>query len=219
MRVVYSTGARKPLLCVVAFTTSLYAILGIYNYKRDIETAALPIWLSFPRLNGFYYGLQTIVPHHEVIIENMYGTSPPLRYEISSTLAKDPSIQPILYDPYPKPKSGNGMQDCYLDNERKITVPGIYAYPGIPAVYPEPLYGSHKTLGLRDDICFERVCRFGPYGYESHSQHDKERGVEPERGQKGMTWEKDKLVDYTHVDWKQAQQRCYEKNKARFVEK
>jgi len=130
-------------------------------------------------------------------------------------------MEPIKYDPYPDYKSPEYLKnhhevhECYLDNEDTISPPDVYAYPGVPEIYPEPFYGSYSTLGMRDDVCFERFGRLGAYGY-GDAANQKKHGVGEKGGSKKVL-DKIGYTDYSKVNWGQAQERCYEKNKARFA--
>ena len=76
----------------------------------------------------------------------------------------------IPFDPYPDYSGINyvdkygPVETCYLDANDTIKVPGLRAYKGVPQGMPDNVIGSYETLGLRNDVCFERFGRLGPYG-------------------------------------------------------
>jgi hypothetical protein len=170
---------RLPLTKLLALaigTFVLFALLagGGYRYikRNGAQQQPVPfVWQAYSRLNGYYNGIRTLVPPSNVTTENRYNASTPPRYEKPKTLSKQPPIDPIKYDPYPNYKSDESLKkhpevhECFLDENNTITVPDVYAYPGVPEVYPEPFYGSYSTLGMRDDVCFDRFGRLAAYGY------------------------------------------------------
>jgi len=81
-----------------------------------------------------------------------------------------------------------------------------------------PIYGSYEELGIRNDVCFERFGRFGPYGYGYNaSQGGLSIGEHAERGGSERLWEAQHPVDFRDVDWGMAQRRCAQNNLHRFI--
>jgi hypothetical protein len=111
------------------------------------------------------------------------------------------------------------VEPCYLDEDGKVPIPDLYAYQGLVQAQPEPVLGSHKLLGLRDDVCFDRFGRYGPYGL-GYSLEDGgvEVGLDTERAGSEAVWAKTGKINYTNIDWGDAQARCYNANKKRFLE-
>lgn len=182
------------------------------------------LWQAYPRLDGYYNGVRTLVPSVNVTIENQYNHTEPPRYEKPRSLPKQPPMDPIKYDPYPDYKSSEYLKthhevhECFLDDNDTISVPDVYAYPGVPEIYPEPFYGSYSTLGMRDDVCFERFGRLGAYGYGDPASNLKDHiGSKSEKVGSEKVFEKIGHTDYSNVNWGEAQKRCYDKNKARFA--
>lgn len=111
------------------------------------------------------------------------------------------------------------VQRCYLDKDNKIPAPDLYAYPGVVQGQPEPLIGSHSLLGLRNDVCFDRFGRYGPYGLGySFDEGGVEVGLDTERAGSEAVWARSGKINYDDMDWGDAQTRCYEANKKRFVD-
>jgi len=127
-------------------------------------------WGGFPRINGFYNGLTTLVPITQHVADNTYENRimPELPERPDDGSQPLPSMEHIVYNPYPDYASASYLakhqpvHTCYLDVDDKIATPDILAYPGIPQGMSDPLFGSHKTIGLRDDVCFDRYGRLGP---------------------------------------------------------
>ncbi|KAL1585677.1 hypothetical protein WHR41_06074 [Cladosporium halotolerans] len=181
-------------------------------------------WQVFPRLNGYYNGIRTLVPYKDVQQENRYNASEPPKYEKPRDLPKQPPMEPIKYDPYPDYKSSEYLEkhhevhECFVDDEDTIPVPDVYAYPGVPAVYPEPFYGSYSALGMREDVCWDRFGRLAAYGYGDSKGTNHGLGMKSEKTGAHKIFEKVGHTDYSKVDWGKAQKKCYEKNKARFAQ-
>lgn len=183
-------------------------------------------WESFHRLNGFYNGIRTLVSASEHTPDNRWATEqpPPMLAQTGNYEKKKmPPMEPETYNPYPDFSSSEYLAQhhpvhaCYLDEAETIAAPDIYAYPGVPQHMTDPFYGSHETLGLNDNVCFDRFGRLGPYGYGySVSQGGLGIGESTERTGSEAVYAKSGYVNYENVDWGMAQKRCYEKNKARF---
>ncbi|KAK4549629.1 hypothetical protein LTR36_004930 [Oleoguttula mirabilis] len=108
---------------------------------------------------------------------------------------------------------------CYLDNKTKLEVPGLLAYKGVTEGFPDPVMGSYEVLGLRNDVCFERYGRLGPYGYGySRKFGGSGAGMEGEREGSEEVWlgDEEQQVDYRTVKWADAQRQCVEANAHRF---
>lgn len=78
---------------------------------------------------------------------------------------------------------------------------------------PMPVLGSYELLKIRDDVCFDRFGRYGPYGLG----YGKALGgvgfeKETEESSAEHVWAKTGLIDYRRINWADAQQRCYESN-------
>jgi len=134
-----------------------------------------------------------------------------------------PGLSPKPFNPYTDLYSPEYLKDhypveeCFLDEEETIRPPDVYAYPGVPQNMTAPFFGSYNVLGLKEDVCFDRFGRLGPYGYGYSTE---EGGVgladKSENSGSGKIWERVTKIDWRKVDWGTAQKRCYEKNKIRF---
>lgn len=137
----------------------------------------------------------------------------------SSDKSRPSRFQPALNKPGEQGNRYNSAKTCYLDAARKIPAPDIYAYHGIPQSQPRPVLGSHELIQLRDDVCFDRYSRYGPYGL-GYSVDDggTGKGIQ-KKSDEGLDriWEETGYIDYGNVDWGDAQDRCYQANKHRFA--
>jgi hypothetical protein len=106
---------------------------------------------------------------------------------------------------------------CYIDKDDQVPAPDLYAYNGVVQGQPEAVFGSHNLLGLRDDICWDRFGRYGPYGL---GYGDAEGGIyegnDIEKEGSDAVWSHIGKINYHSVDWAEVQGRCYDKNKERF---
>jgi hypothetical protein len=83
---------------------------------------------------------------------------------------------------------------------------------------PQNIMGSYEVLGLRQDVCFERFGRLGPYGFGYGKQAGGTgAGLHGDREGIQSIWGEDSKVDYRKVKWNQAQTACIESNKHRFA--
>ncbi|KAK2812077.1 hypothetical protein FQN49_008407, partial [Arthroderma sp. PD_2] len=110
------------------------------------------------------------------------------------------------------------IKACYLDQDNKIPVPDLYAYEGVPQHMPDPALGSHSLLGLRDDVCFDRFGRYGPYGLGYRKEKGGSGvGLDTESSGNEDVWAHSGQVDYSSMDWGDAQERCLKANSHRFL--
>ncbi|KAK5165818.1 uncharacterized protein LTR77_008741 [Saxophila tyrrhenica] len=194
-------------------------------------------WQQFRKLDGYYNGLNTLVPYEDWRPQNGWNVTSPLQLDSTGVGKKTPTMDPVVYDPYPDFASPEYLSEhqpvaeCFLDEDDTVRVPDVYAYPGLPQHFPRPLYGSNSELEIREDVCFDRFGRYGPYGY-SYDDGLREHGLrttpEDEAFQTivGSTSENagaEKIFElagytsWTGMDWGAAQDRCIDKNKARFA--
>lgn len=87
----------------------------------------------------------------------------------------------------------------------------------MPDDMPMPTLGSYQLLGLRDDVCFDRFGRYGPYGLGySEVLGGIGHGNDTESSGNEQVWSTTGRIDYRTVDWADAQQRCYTSNEHRY---
>lgn len=128
---------------------------------------------------------------------------------------------PSRFQPYLENQGGKrrAAEQCYLDRAARIPAPDIFAYRGVPQFQPLPVIGSHDLFEFRDNVCFDRYGRYGPYGLGySLDKGRTGRGI-PKQSDKGVD-HIHKLtgrIDYRNVDWREAQNRCFQANRHRFI--
>lgn len=72
------------------------------------------------------------------------------------------------------------------------------------ADFPVPPFGSYDALQLDGDVCVDRYSRYGAYGHGD----DKEEQI--------TGFKKPAPVNWTDVNWKDLQAKCFERNRARY---
>ncbi|KAF2822650.1 hypothetical protein CC86DRAFT_81078 [Ophiobolus disseminans] len=228
--------ARLLTLAVTVVVLVSMLATGIYRRHRwhkqlGHESAKQYHWEHYPRLNGFFNGVRTLVPYGDWVSEQdyvKYSQSPNPEDNIKPKwphMAKDnkePPMDPKPFNPYKYDteaylKTHDKVETCYLDAAEKIDAPDVYAYPGIPQNMTAPSFGSYEEIGLDDKVCFDRFGRFGPYGYSyPRDEGGLEMSGKSENAGADKIWGWEKKVDYRNISWAGAQKRCYEKNKVRF---
>ncbi|KAK8255802.1 hypothetical protein IWZ00DRAFT_522079 [Phyllosticta capitalensis] len=203
-----------------------------------------PPWEAFPFLKRYHGGIRTLVNASDNKPEypgtgfnvsellNVGGKEVSKRSEtggegwsFEDERNRDhglPSMQ--VFSPYPAYGSaeyvkeyGAEVKTCYLDEKTKQRVPQVRVYPGVVRGSPENVMGSYEIFGLRDDICFERFGRLGPYGWGYSKKHGGSgAGLEGDREGAEQVWQDDEQVDFREIRWAQVQQRCIDINKHRF---
>jgi hypothetical protein len=89
--------------------------------------------------------------------ENLRWTKPPT--------VKIPLSEHVPYHEYTSETSHHDIEVCYLDSKETIKAPGIHSYEGLPLRLASPVMGSYELLGIKGDVCFDRLGRLGPYGF------------------------------------------------------
>lgn len=239
----YKPPSRRTIryLCLALFTTLLIFILSLIRASwvsaRLLELGPLdtgqppkpPLWEEFPFLTRYFGGIRSLVPRDQSKPEYPNDEEPAAAPSNATTKTRTENSLPksVPFDPYPEYKSSaymteyEGKYECFLDTYDRIRIPRVHYYKGVPQGQPDAVMGSHEVLGLRDDICFERYGRLGPYGYGySVRRGGTGAGMNGEReGSDDMWKEKDGIpeVDYSKVIWADAQHACALKNKMRFL--
>ncbi|KAL5118329.1 hypothetical protein ACEQ8H_003678 [Pleosporales sp. CAS-2024a] len=193
-----------------------------------------PVWESFPFLKRYHGGLRTLVPraHHTPEYPTRHDVEPdlpPPQRPPAAASPGAPSQRPRLpdstrFDPYPAYASPAYLdqhapvETCYLDANDTLRIPSLRVYEGVTEGMPDHVMGSYEVLGLRNDVCFDRFGRLGPYGLG----YTKRRGgtgaaMEGDREGIDQIWTTTPEVDYRDVVWADVMRRCLHKNKARFT--
>ncbi|KAF2973491.1 hypothetical protein GQX73_g206 [Xylaria multiplex] len=164
--------------------------------EEDVEG---PKWLKYKHLDGYYRGLRALVQPSEYKPEY---PKPPMHNppEAVPTPHHIEMPKPAVFRPQPDynsdewRKSYVRVNPCFIDADKKVPVPDLYAYRGLVQGQPKAAIGSHEAVGLRSDVCFDR---FGREGSET-------------------VWEKSGQINWNEVDWAQAQTQCVNSNRDRF---
>ncbi|KAJ5301450.1 hypothetical protein PENANT_c009G04591 [Penicillium antarcticum] len=201
-----------------------------------VVAAKPPQWESFPFLSRYVGGISTLVSRKDNVPEYPGDGSEELvlRTDLSDEQTEDdnnkvnkrdlsPNMQSSVFNPYPDYQSPDYLQkygekrECFLDKENTLRVPSVQSYPGVPKGFPVPVMGSNTMLGIRDDMCFDRFGRLGPYGFGYGAKKGGSgAGLEGHRDGAERVWEDIPPVDFRPVDWAGAQNRCHAANRHRF---
>ena len=238
----YKPPSRRTIryLCLALFTTLLVFILSLVRAslveQKQLEqgpvektTQPSPPWEDFPFLKRYFGGVRSLVKREENVPEYP-ADGEPLQDEeengagnITARERNSEFPRSIMFDPYKDLSEGRNateMIECFLDDQDTVRLPRVRFYQGVPNGMPEAIMGAYEVLGLRNDICFERFGRLGPYGYGySVKRGGSGAGMTGEReGADDMWNEKGGIseVDYSKVRWDQAQRACFQRNRRRF---
>jgi len=185
-----------------------------------------PAWENFRFLERYYGGIRSLVRREENDPEyprddddgdlSLVTNATQARRQVGLLQSSQP------FNPYQSDKelSGSGpVRECFLDVEGKIRVPAVHSYSGVPRGFPDAIMGSNKLLGIRNDVCFERFGRLGPYGYGySRKRGGSGAGTSGDRDGADAVWQEHEEVDYRDIRWADAQERCIEANRRRLVQ-
>ncbi|KAK3377861.1 hypothetical protein B0H63DRAFT_227807 [Podospora didyma] len=194
---------------------------GLEDQGKD--SSGKPHWLRFKHLDGYFNGLKALVSKSNYTPEFPRKKGEKSPFPLTLTYTGMPT--PTPYIPQPDYKASEytkkyyEVQTCYVDKNNTIPAPDLYAYNGVVQGQPEPAIGSHSLLGIRNDVCFDRFGRYGPYGLGyGYDEGGVVVGLDTEAEGSEAVWAKTGKINYNEVDWSDAQNRCYESNKRRFVE-
>lgn len=172
-------------------------------------------------MDGFYNGIKTLVSLKDYLPEFPSKSESPPTITVKVT---DRVPTPTPYAPHPDYDSPEytdeyyPVKKCYLDEDNTVPVPELYAYEGVPQGVAQPAIGSYSLLGLREDICYDRFGRYGPYGL-GYSLRDGGvgEGMDTENEGSEAVWNQTGKIDYHKVDWGRLQKQCFESNRQRFL--
>lgn len=226
-------------LCLALISTVIIFILSLvwasYRSSRQLELGLVekqapkpPPWDNFEILQRLFGGVRSLISREENTPEYPRDQMDEEIHENTTHVIPKQTFlsQSIPFDPYPEYASESYLAkyeekyDCFLDEEERIRIPRVHSYVGIPQGFPDAALGSYNVLGLRDDICFERFGRLGPYGYGySARKGGTGAGLNGDReGSLGVWTDKKKItqVNYSKVNWAEVQSECFLKNRKRF---
>ncbi|KAH0611989.1 uncharacterized protein H6S33_010041 [Morchella sextelata] len=195
---------------------------------------------TFPFLKNYYKGLFSLansdmnVPEYPPRLaherELVLGSSRPDAVTGGGKTAGSRAFSPYPkydHDEYRRTWEGE-YKECSFDEDENSGEtrgrPEIRVFDGAPEGMPAPIFGSHRLLGINDDVCYDRYGRYGTYGYgyedfkgglgeAVYDGGDNETDIETGWGPGKMPF---KRIDWRGVDWGTLQKSCYEKNKGRF---
>lgn len=219
-----------------SWTSSEQLKLGVHK-----KPPPPPAWEQFPFLKRYHGGIRTLVSRKEnqpeypvdgdLEVQRLKEAALAQQQESDKNLAgekgfdkRDSSFpRGERFEPYFTQKVENGSSEsdvivpCYLDETTQLQIPQLLTYKGVPSGFPDPVMGSYEIFGLRDDVCFERYGRLGPYGY-GYSRKFGGLGVGMEGDMEGSedVWAGDLEIDYRKINWADAQETCIKKNAKRF---
>ena len=186
-----------------------------------------PVWETFPFLERYYGGVRALIPatsNDPEYPRSEDDTNTTMSEEDLSHPTEKRAIQSsVRFDPYPKYHTNDyitkygGKVDCFLDAEEKVDIPRVRVYEGIPRGFPDAIMGSAELLGMRNDICYDRFGRLGPYGL-GYSINRGGSGAQQEGEREGAddVWSEAPEIDFRGIQWADAQQRCVASNQHRF---
>ncbi|KAJ5752904.1 hypothetical protein N7520_009821 [Penicillium odoratum] len=235
-------------LCLALFISLIVFIFTLFRFtiRSSVSKVAVelpkvvspkpPTWEAFPFLNRYNGGITNLVPRHDNSpeypgsgIEGMpepeaEGRTEDTNKQVNKRDLK-PSMESSVFNPYPDYASSEYIKkygekrECFLDKDHTVRIPAVQSYPGVPKGFPDPVMGSNDILGIRDDMCFDRFGRLGPYGLGYGAKKGGiGAGLEGHRDGSERVWEEVPPVDYRHVDWAEAQEQCHIANRHRFNE-
>jgi hypothetical protein len=234
-------------LCFALFASLLLFILTLFRFtiSSSVSHVAVelpkvvsnkpPQWESFPMLSRYEGGLSSLVSRKdnrpEYPGDNADGLALPgeddAEKDENPLNARDlkPPMSSSIFNPYPdytNPdyiKKYGEKRECFLDKDNSVRIPRVQSFPGVPKGFPDPVMGSNSMLGIRDDVCFDRFGRLGPYGLGyGVKKGGSGAGLEGHRDGAERIWEDVPPVDFRQVDWADAQHRCHAANQHRFKE-
>ncbi|KAH7125697.1 hypothetical protein B0J11DRAFT_568437 [Dendryphion nanum] len=198
------------------------------------------VWRAFPFLKRYHGGIRTLTSRESNVKDKEYprpeDVDPDRAPSEEEQLAQQKKWEKPshveggnipaseVFNPYPDYQSlpyidnYGPVETCYLDANDTIQIPPLRAYKGVTAGTPENVMGSYDLLELRNDICFERFGRLGPYGL-GYSKRSGGTGAGLEGDREGIeqVWRDQPQVDFRELKWGEVVERCIQKNIGRFT--
>ena len=232
-------GRTTRCLCIVftlTITILLYSLfrmsvvstrrLELYSTQRKPPR---PQWEDFKFLQRYYGGLRSLVPRSQNIPEypRVEGNAEPSSR--SGTIQRPPTTQSEAttrsapFNPYPDYSSSAYLseyapaKDCFTELGLNQKIPAVQVYAGVPRGFPDAVMGSSDVLGLRDDVCYDRFGRLGPYGL-GYGMRNGGTGAGLHGDREGIedVWAETGQFDFRGIKWADLQQRCLAANLHRF---
>ncbi|CAI6338329.1 unnamed protein product [Periconia digitata] len=210
-----------------SWASARYAELGLH------KAPTVPrVWESFPFLKRYHGGIRTLrsrkdnepeYPKEEDINPEMPEETTNKGSRKDKRMEGGNLTDSIVFNPYPDYEGLSyvdqygPVEPCFLDSNDTIELPSLRVYEGVTDGTPDNVMGSYEMFGLRNDVCFERFGRLGPYGLGYSTKHGG-NGAALEGDREGIekVWEQTGEVDYRQVKWGEVLDRCLQKNEGRF---
>lgn len=236
---IYRPPSRKTTryLFLTLLTTIVICLLVLvrasHASRKEVELGKVEqtgppqpfAWEAFPFLTRYFGGVRSLVPREENIPEYPSDEEPaPASKNETIARRQDRNVSmSVPFDAYRGAEATTiqGIQECFLDTKGQIRIPHVHVYEGTPQGMPDPIMGGYESMGLRNDVCFDRYGRFGPYGYGysvrkggfGAGMNGEREGAEDMWTQQGSIPE----VDFRNIKWAEVQSACFDKNKHRFA--
>lgn len=224
---------------LILFVFSLFRVTLVHTFIRPVGIQVPeselrprpPLWENFPFLTRYYGGVRTLVtrkdneaeyPGEDTGQKGQNNTETPSKPDVGGAQRnRQPSYS--VFNPYPNYTSPGYVsrygrkEECFLDSRRKIRLPHVRHFDGIPEGFPDAIMGSNEVLGIRDDVCYDRFGRLGPYGLGyGRKSGGSGAGLEGDRAGIEVIWEEVAPVNFRRVNWAEAQDLCVTRNAHRF---
>ena len=217
-------------ITILYLTLTRMSVLSNRQLELDPTLRPAPIraWEEFSSLERYYGGLRTLVSRPANVPEwPRASDETPLSGDVLRSsregYSNTSSAQSTAFSPYPDYASSEYLaeffpvEDCTINTSLGQGIPNVRAYAGVPRGFPDPAMGSHQVLGLRDDVCFERYGRLGPYGYGYGMRSGGTgSGLHGDRDGAEAVWAERRPVNFKGVRWAGLQERCLRINAHRF---
>ena len=173
------------------------------------------LWESFPFLDRYYGGIRALVDRSANVPEYPRPDDEVIPDQENVTKVERAIRQSSKFQAY----KDDARVECFLNAEKTLRLPGVRTYQGVAKEFPDAVMGSNTMLGIRDDICYERFGRLGPYGL-GYSLNRGGSGAQQEGEREGAddVWQDEPEVDFRKIKWLEIQQQCHNDNKHRFVD-
>ncbi|KKA31146.1 hypothetical protein TD95_000578 [Thielaviopsis punctulata] len=181
------------------------------THQAQLEKPA--VWTLFPLLTRYYGGLKTLRAPTQVEPQYPMAVAQSQQRKEGESRSETPVSRAFDL----KGVKQDGIQQCFIDADDKVSIPSIHVYDGRPHGFPNHVVGSYDLLSLTQDVCLDRYGRYAPYGLGYSSR---EGGLSA--GEYGdvsginTIWKDTPKVNWDNIDWANVQRRCYHKNAARF---
>jgi Protein of unknown function (DUF3405) len=182
-------------------------------------------WEAFPFLERYYGGVRNLVSRSSNAPEYPSASAEGSSSNATINNLRSGKVTLEAFEPYPDYKSEaytaqySRKVDCYLDWENKIQIPSVRVFNGVPSGFPDPVMGTNSLMGMRDDVCYDRFGRLGPYGLGySLTRGGTGAATQGDRDGADEVWREVPEVDFKTARWAEAQERCASANKNRFAE-